>query len=160
MRISRYWVAGALVAGITAVTAAADNHIDPATMNAVKARQAHMKLYAFNISLLGGMAKGEIDYNADAASAAAGNLAALTRMDVSRMWPMGSDNAALGEATDALPAIWAEGSQVMDKGKALGEAAAAMEAAAGGGLEALQGAMGALGNSCGGCHKLYRHSDE
>ena len=33
---------------------------------------------------------------------------------------------------------------------------AAMQAAAGGGLESLQGAIGPLGGSCGGCHDGYR----
>ena len=37
---------------------------------AVKARQSAMTLYSFNLGLLGGMAKGDIEYDADAASAA------------------------------------------------------------------------------------------
>ncbi|MDU8929704.1 cytochrome c [Alisedimentitalea sp. MJ-SS2] len=142
-------------------SAIGDESGDAATKAAIKARQAQMQLYAFNIGLLGGMAKGEIEYNADAASKAAANLAALSRLDQSRSWPMGSDNAKMGaETTAALPAIWAEGSDIMSKGMALGEAAAAMEQAAGGGLDALRGAIGPLGNSCGGCHKSYRQSDD
>ena len=43
----------------------------------VEARQSLMHLYAFNLGLLGGMAKGEIEYDAEAAGAAASNLAAL-----------------------------------------------------------------------------------
>ncbi|MEZ5715119.1 MAG: cytochrome c [Paracoccaceae bacterium] len=123
---------------------------------AVKARQAQMELYAFNLSLLGGMAKGAVPYDAEAASKAAGNLAALTKLDQSRLWPQGSDNGALGDTTAALPAIWAADSTAMAKGMDLAAAADAMNAAAGAGLDQLQGAMGALGGACGSCHKAYR----
>ena len=109
---------------------------------------------------IGGMAKGAVEYNADAASKAAANLAALSKMGDMRMWPPGSDNASLGdETTAALPAIWAEGSDIGAKAMGLVEAAAAMDSAAGGGLESLQGAMNALGGACGACHKAYRAKD-
>ena len=154
-------LSAALLAGAFATTAVGESHANPAVMGAVKARKAQMQLYAFNIGLLGGMAKGEIDYDADAAGKAAANLAALTRLDQSRMWPPGSDNEALGmDATEALPKIWAADSDIMTKGMALGEAAAAMEGAAGGGLDALKAAIGPLGGSCGGCHKVYRQPKE
>lgn len=148
-----------ILTGAVAGTAIGQSQGDPALMGAVKARQAQMQLNAFNIGLLGGMAKGDIAYDADAASGAASNLAALTRMNQSRMWPKGSDNVALGSETRALPAIWEEGSDIMAKGMALGEAAAAMEAAAGGGLDSLKGAIGALGGACGACHKAYRQPE-
>lgn len=122
---------------------------------AVKARQAQMTLYAFNLGLLGGMAKGQIEYDAGKAQAAASGLAALVTLDDSRMWLPGTDNAAM-ENTRALPAIWAEGSDVGAKVEALGAAVTAMDAAAGQGLEPLQAAMGGLGGACGSCHKTYR----
>ncbi len=147
----------ALAAGLATTATSQD---DQALLAAVKARQAQMDLYAFNLGLLGGMAKGDIAYDADAASKAAGNLAALTRLDGSRVWPKGSDNGALGDKTRALPAIWAEGSDIGAKAMALQEAAATMETAAGGGLDSLKGAMGALGGACGACHKAYRQSED
>ena len=157
MRKSLTAMSGLILAGAVATTAIGDSHADPAVMKAIGARQSVMTLYAFNISLLGGMAKGAVEYDADAASKAAGNLVTLSKLDHSRMWPPGSDNETLGnEVTEALPAIWAEGSDIGAKGMAMAEAAAAMEAAAGQGLESLQGAMGALGGSCSGCHKSYR----
>lgn len=151
-------ISGLVLAGTFASTAISDSHADPAIMGAVEARQAHMKLYAFNIGILGGMAKGAVEYDADAASKAAANLAMLATLDQSRMWPKGSDTDALGDATSALPAIWAEGSDVGAKAKAMIDASAAMKDAAGGGLDSLRGAIGALGASCGGCHKAYRLS--
>ncbi len=152
--------AGFGLAALLGTVAASDNHADEAMMRAVKARQAQMQLYAFNLGTLGAMAKGEADYNADAASAAAGNLAKLSSLNAMAQWPAGSDTESLGrEATGALPAIWAEGSDVGSKAKALSDAAAAMDAVAGQGIDALRGAIGPVGASCGGCHKVYRQSD-
>jgi len=122
----------------------------------VEARQSLMHLYAFNLGLLGGMAKGEIEYDAEAAGAAASNLAALAATDQTRIWAEGTDNATLGDSTEALPAIWENSDDFAAKRTALVEASATMADAAGGGLDGLRGAMGALGGACGGCHKAYR----
>lgn len=150
-------VAGLIAAGAIGTTAIGDGHADKAMLAAVDARQAQMSLYAFNIGLLGGMAKGDIEYDATAASAAASNLAALSKLDQSRLWPPGSDNAALGDdVTEALPAIWSADSKIGEDAMAMVEAAAAMQEAAGGGLDSLRGAMGPLGKSCGACHENYR----
>lgn len=151
---------GVLAAAVIATSAIGDGHADKAIEAAVKARQSQMTLYAFNLGLLGGMAKGDIDYDADAASAAARNLAALSQMDQSRMWPQGSDSATLGaDKTSALPAIWEAGSTASEKGMAFATAALAMEEAAGNGLDALRGAIGGVGKSCGGCHESYRQKN-
>lgn len=149
---------GLIVAGVVGTSAISDaDHDTKALSAAVKARQSQMTLYAFNIGLLGGMAKGDIDYDAGAASAAAANLAALSKLDQSRLWPKGSDNVALGaDATEALPIIWTADSKVGEKAMALVAAATNMEQAAGGGLDSLRGAIGDLGKSCGGCHETYR----
>ncbi len=123
---------------------------------AVKARKALMQVYSHYLGTLGGMAKGEIEYDAEAAGAAAASLAALSGLDQSNLWPQGSDNVALGEATRALPAIWTTYPAVTESGEAFGKAAAAMAEVAGTDLASLQAAMKDLGASCGGCHKSYR----
>ncbi|WP_171054063.1 c-type cytochrome [Arenibacterium halophilum] len=156
MTFKKTLLAGLALAGIAATAAIGDSHADKAAMQAVKARQATMQLYAFNLGTLGGMAKGEIDYDAEAASAAANNLAALSGMNQMAMWPMGSDSDTLGEATSALPAIWAEGSDIGDHSAALHEAATALASTAGDGLDALRGGIGAVGKECGACHEDYR----
>ena len=58
-------------------------------MNAIEARQGQFKLYGHNIAVLGGMAQGRMDYDAEMAQTAADNLFHLTRHDQSRLWPEG-----------------------------------------------------------------------
>lgn len=127
---------------------------------AVKARKAVMTLYAHYIGVLGGMAKGQVEYDAEKASAAAGSLAAMAKVDQSRMWPQGSSTDELGDATAALPTIWTTYPAIMEKAKGMTDASAAMAAAAGGGLDSLRGAMGDLGGACGACHKDFRLKKE
>lgn len=126
----------------------------------VAARKAAMQLYAFYLGQLGAMAKGEVAYDAAAASNAAASLNALANLDGSKMWPPGSDNVTLGDETRALPTIWSTYPAITESSAAFKTAAAAMNGAAGGGLEALQGAIGAVGKSCGGCHEDYRQPKE
>lgn len=157
MKRALFVLSGLIASGVFATAATSDSHADKAMLSAVKARQSVMTLYSFNIGLLGGMAKGAVEYDADAASAAAANLAALATMDQTRMWPAGSDNETLGDdVTEALPVIWSADSKIGEAAMALADAATAMETAAGGGLDSLRGAMGAVGKSCGGCHETYR----
>lgn len=150
-------ISGLALAGMFATTAIGQDDIDPAFASAIDARQSHMRLNSFNLGLLGAMAKGEIEYDAGAATAAAENLAALARMDEARYWLPGTDMETLGkERTEALAAIWADGSEIGDRAKGMTDASAAMAAAAGDGLDSLRGAMGPLGKACGACHKDYR----
>ena len=124
----------------------------------IKARQGLMEYRALQLGVLGGMAKGEVDYNAEAAQKAADNLLAMSTVDESMLWPSGSDNAA-NPASGALAKIWEDGSDVGDRHKALVDAATAMQAAAGKDLDSLKLAMGPVGEACGGCHKAFRKSE-
>jgi len=124
---------------------------------AIKARQGLMQVYSFNLGILGAMAKGEMDYDADAASAAAGNLLAAVTMKSGAMWPAGSD----GENADNLknrakPEIWSTYPKIAEAGKAMQDAAMSLNDAAGGGLDSLKGAIGPAGKSCKGCHDDFR----
>ncbi len=126
----------------------------------IKARQASMQLYSFNIGILGAMAKGEMDYNADVASAAAANLDALANMNGGAMWPQGSDMDANKEMTWAKAEIWTTYPKIAEKGAALKEATAKMAAAAGNGLDAVRANIGAVGGGCKGCHDDFRAPKE
>lgn len=100
-RVTTFFIAAALAASTSAAFAGGHGG-NPA----VKARQSHMQLYAHNLGILGGMARGNIEYDAGAAQAAANNLAALSTLDQRSYWVPGTSNAELGEATRALPALW------------------------------------------------------
>ena len=140
---------------ILAGAASGQDAAQKALADATKARQAQMQLYAFNLGLLGGMSKGEVPYDATAASAAAGNLASLAQLDQSRLWPEGSDEMGV-EGSKVMAELWQNMPDVMSKGADLVTAATAMEVAAGTDLASLQAAMGPLGGACGACHKAYR----
>lgn len=124
----------------------------------IKARKSVMQLYAFNLGLLGDMAKGEREYDATLAAAAANNLNAAAMMDNGAMWPQGSDadNADLKVETRAKPEIWSTYPEVADKGKDMGQATAVLAAMAGTGLEGMKKSVAAVGKSCKGCHEDFR----
>ncbi|GHE00496.1 hypothetical protein U879_12645 [Defluviimonas sp. 20V17] len=126
---------------------------------AIEARQGLMDNLAFNLGILGGMAKGAIPYNAAAAKTAADNLVTLTTLNMGAYWPKGSDDEALKNndvKTHALPAIWEKEGAFMDHYKTLHDASLKMQAAAGSGQAGIQGAIRAVGGACGACHKAFR----
>jgi cytochrome c556 len=123
----------------------------------IKARQSPMQLYNFNAGTLGAMAKGKIPYDAAVATEAASNLSTLANLGQSQFWPVGSDNQTEGNArTRALPAIWETYPAISEKVEGLKMATADLVPAADGGLEALQDAMGAVGQACKACHTDFR----
>lgn len=144
----------ALAAGAVATAALAASHGGDLPAS-VKARKAQMALHGFNVGLLAGMAQGKIEYDAAAASAAASNLAALSKIDTTRYWEPGTDSDSL-EGSRALPAIWQNLDDVVAKYDAFGEAATALAATAGDGLDALKAGLGPVGEACGACHKAYQ----
>lgn len=151
MRFMKPLLVASTAVSLLAAPAIAQDGSNPA----IGARQALMQLYAFNLGQLGAMAKGAVDYDSAAASAAAANLVSLAMTDQSAMWPQGTDSDS--DATSrALPIGWTQFEDAAAKGMAMGEAATAMKEAAGKDLESLQAAMGPLGKSCGDCHKVYR----
>ena len=142
-------------AAAVAVAAFADSHANPALENAVKARNAQMGMISYHTGILGGMAKGETPYDAAMATAAAENLSAAASMNRMVLWLEGSEQGAV-TGSRAKPEIWSDPAGYEEKAVALETAAAAMVVAAGTDLESLRAAMGAVGASCGDCHKAYR----
>lgn len=125
---------------------------------AIKARQAVMQLYAFNLGQLGAMVKGEKEYNADLAKASADNLVKASTMNGMAMWLPGTamTDPGMEGKTWAKAEAWASGSDVGEKAKAMREAAAKMAEVAGSGLDGVKGAIGGVGGACKGCHEKYR----
>ncbi len=141
--------------GIAASVAFAGGHSASPESKAVKARQAQMTLYSFNLGILGAMAKGEQEFNAEAAGLAATNLAALSAVWMPSAWMAGTDSESI-KGSNALPKLWQDSmEEVGGKAQALIDASGALVKAAGT-LDGLRGAIGPVGQSCGGCHKPYR----
>lgn len=122
---------------------------------AVTARQGHMQIMSLNIGILGQMARGNVDYDADTAQAAADNLLALTLINQQFYWPQGTDTDSI-EGTRALPAIWADFPGVMEVGTQFTTATQGLAGVAGDGLDAMRTALGPVGSACGACHDDYR----
>ena len=151
-----------LAAALLAATALAgvahaqdEENMDPA----VKARHAHMQLYAFNLGKLGAMAKGEAEYDAEVATGAAANLAQLTQLNQATYWVEGTSSDDV-EGSKAKPELFQNMDDYMSLTEDLHQAAMSMETAAGESAEAIGAQMGALGGACGACHKKYRVSDD
>ncbi len=155
LRISKFALMLACAGMVTTSAAMAE---DFPFKKQIKARQAFMQLYAYNLGLLGAMAKGEADYDAKVAAAAANNLQAAAQMDNSTMWPEGSDAsvAELDGKTRAKPEAWTTFPEVSEKHKKLSEVLTTMAAEAGNGLDAVKANMGAVGKACKGCHESFR----
>lgn len=153
MKHTKYAALFVLATALVAPVFAEDGPHD----KAIKARQSMFQLYSFSMGILGGMAKEKIEYNADLAAEMAANLNAAANLGQSAFWPAGSDNGNPENAkTRALPAIWDTYPAITEKGDALKAAAAVLAENAGNGLEALQGAIGDVGQACKGCHDDFR----
>ncbi|MCV6588899.1 MAG: cytochrome c [Marinobacterium sp.] len=122
----------------------------------VEARQAHMQLVKYNMGILGSMAKGKRDYNAEVAAAAASDMLMLATMNNMTLWPKGSDSSVEGLGSKTKASMWEADSTVMDKHQDWVNASKKMADVAGNGLGELKGAIRDLGKSCKGCHKAYK----
>ena len=151
-------MAGAAVLAVAVFAGASVASAQEDHSGAVKARQAYMQLNGFYMGQLAAIAKGQVAYDAAQAAGLARNLLALSTMDAGAMWPPGSgnDNPALAGKTRAKPEIWSTFPAVVEKADALTKALETMVDAAGTDLASLQGAFGAVGAGCGGCHRPFR----
>jgi len=129
---------------------------DDPLKKAIKARQGEMQLRSFNAGPLFGMAKGDIDYDANLAAKLAGNLKLLLDLDTSRHWPQGSDLDNYFGDTTSLPKIWTTYPEILDYRKKYATAVNELDAVAGDGVDALRSKVSALGKSCKGCHDEFR----
>lgn len=159
MKRLRFSVIPAALIGAAVAFSGLSAGADEAAEKAIKARKAQMQLYAWNLGALGAMAKGKVEYNAEAASKAAANLAALASLDSGPMWPQGSDSTAMPGKTRTKLEAWTTYPAVAKKSEEFVTAANSLASVAGNGLEALQGGVGAVGKTCGGCHKPFRDEE-
>ena len=110
-----------------------------------------MKDVRESAKVIGGMLRGQAEYDSAAATEA---LTVFKKASghFGDLFPEGSET---GEETEAAPAIWEDRAGFDAKWTAYAEATAAMQAVAGDGLDALRPAIGAVGQTCGGCHGEY-----
>ncbi|WP_375262926.1 c-type cytochrome [Palleronia sp.] len=144
-----------VVLGTVATVALAQSNVP----QEVRARQGLMQNFAFSLSTLGNMARGNIEYDAGLAQAAADRLVTLSSIHQNGYWPDGTSAEEI-EASRALPAIWESKDDFMSGFDDLHQAATAMAEVAGDGQQAVGGQMRSLGQACGGCHEDYRISDD
>ena len=123
---------------------------------AIKARQAVMTLQSWYAGPLFQMAKGDMDYDAEAATAYAAALNTMASIKGDMMWPPGTGNDAYAGKTRALPEVWSTWPAAGEKAQALSDASAALADVAGDGLDALRSKIGAVGKACKGCHDDFR----
>ncbi|WP_121065049.1 c-type cytochrome [Chachezhania antarctica] len=124
---------------------------------AMAARHGEMRLLAHSLGVLGGMAKGQIEYDKLRAEVAADTLVAVTSIDQSMLWPEGTETGTM-EGSSAKPEIWGDKADFTAKWEDLHKAAQTMKTAAGEGQQAIGAAMGDVGGACSACHKVYRVS--
>ncbi len=148
-------IGAAALSAAFATTAIANEAME----KAVKARQGLFQVYAFNLGQLGAMAKGEVEFDAEAAQNAADNLLAATSMKGGAMWPQGSDNTgAMKGKTRTKPEAWTTWPAIAKKSEDLKTAAATLASNAGS-LDGIRANIGDVGKACKACHEDFRAKD-
>ncbi len=145
----------ALCAAVLLLPTTALTQDDPGE-KAIKARQGFMQVVSWEAGPLFGMAKGDIAYDADTATANAENLGAVLAYDVGRLFTEGTSKAEYTGDTRALAAIWEDTEAFADAYQDLRDKVDAVAAQAGEGKDALTAAVSEMGKSCGNCHDDFR----
>ena len=134
--ISALLMTGAAFAAVTAT--------DPDVI----ARKDLMKTIGGAAKTLGGMASGEVAHDAAAAEAAKQAMIAAAAEIEAKF-----TNNAADPASEAKPEVWTNWNDFLAKGKALGDAAGALDVPS---AESIGAGMGAIGGTCKACHTDYR----
>ena len=119
-----------------------------ATDPLVIAQKDLMKTFGGAAKTLGGMAGGNVAFDAAAASAAKAAL-----VDGAAKIAVVFEKAGSDPASEAKPEIWTNWEDFMAKSKAMGDAATALDATT---LAGVQAGMGGIGGACKACHTAYR----
>lgn len=116
-----------------------------------KARQELMQSFGGAAKTLGGMASGEVAYDAAAAEAAKQTLVTGAAQIEAKFTANVED-----PGSKAKPEIWAGWDAFLAKAKGLGDAAAALDVAS---VETIGAGMKNIGGACKACHTDYRVAD-
>ena len=143
-----------LAAGLAVAAATTASAQSPFDMP-VKARQGAMAIIAVNLGILGDMARGNTEYDAEAAQTAANSLAGVSMVDFPGLFVEGSDMANY-DGTKAIAAIWEDMDGFAAEWAKVQTAAPALAEVAGNGAAEMGAALGAIGSTCRACHSSYR----
>lgn len=114
-----------------------------------KARQDLMGANGAAMKVLGGMAGGEVAFDATAAAAALKTLVD----DAAAIPTVFKNPGAPDPKSGAKPEIWTNWEDFLKDAAALGTAAAAVDASS---LDGLKAGLGAVGGTCKECHTEYK----
>ena len=151
-KLTKSAIVAAVGLGVITSASFAASH-SSVTNKAVAARHAQMQMIAYHTGILGAVAKGEMEFNADMVNAAATNLRDLAKLNGATMWLPGTEQGAV-EGSRAKAEIWTNFPDVIAKITDLANAADAVIGAAD--AAAVGAGMGAIGGSCKACHEAYR----
>jgi cytochrome c556 len=123
------------------------------TSDPIRQRQDLMKNNQEQVRALTGMARGQIPFNAATAQAAFQRIGQNAEQ-IPALFPAGSDQGK----TAALPVIWERKADFDARAAKLAQDAKAVQAGVTdqAGLQAL---IQRVGQSCGGCHEIYRKKE-
>ncbi len=130
-----------IVLSVTASTVLADGHH-------IEERQKLMKGISGQLRIIGQMAQGRTDFDADAAAGAK-----LALVDYAASFPAVFESDENGPSSESKPEIWSDWDGFMSQINTFSAAANGLDTAS---LDGLKAGMGALGGTCSGCHKNYR----
>ncbi|MBW6507588.1 MAG: cytochrome c [Rhodobacteraceae bacterium] len=157
MKLAKFFAFGAVALALGLAPAVAQSRKDPRLTN-IEQRQAFFKLVGLYYGPMRTTDRGDAEYNAEAISAAAANLALLVQLDQSKLWVPGADRS-FSEVSATLPKASEEPEAVAKLRNDLALAVAALVPEAGKGLEAFKAAYKPVADSCAACHDTYRYSE-
>lgn len=139
-----------LAMSFTATAQHAFNNAD----KAVEYRQKALSIMQNNFAVMGDMVKGDIEFDGVIFTERANDFAALSAIP----WiGFSQPGAQPGNNTDALPAIWDNWDDFVERAEQLQNDAKALQAAAAAGDQAdIRKAFMAAARNCKGCHDQYK----
>lgn len=143
MKFVKYAFVGAMV--MAGAAFAEGEATDPAAV----AREAVMKEIGGAMGKLGGIAKGEVPYDAAVAEEAKAALIAASGKVPEAFKEAGGEDAT----SEAKPEIWSNWDDFLKKNEALTAAATALDVAS---ADSIKASLGAIGGACKDCHTVYR----
>jgi cytochrome c556 len=148
--LARIGIVALCALSFTAVTGS-DGFTADEPANIIKYRRNVMKAIGANIANIAMVVKGQASFSGNVPFNARSIHDGLQLIE-----PLFPEGTGTGE-TNALPKIWQDNAGFQEKRKAAIAAAADMvQAADSGDPGKIRAALGALGKSCGNCHKPYR----